>query len=595
MIDSASKPARRFGLGWKLVLAILVAGTIPIVVGLSIVYVRGDAQLKEVIGESFEALALEASLKLTGEMQQAITANLHLARRAAADPEVRRALQEMAHIGSNKRFGWPTSQDDESGGVRPILDSWLSGSEGAALEAAPVSGPLDSRLTVRISNIRFDEAKQAHIFRISAPVRHRESRDLIGWLHRDYDVKRFFDHHVYPIRFGNTGHVMLIDNLGTIISCPLLGTGTSIDANGLLGQVAKDEVGWVVTDRDGHGGHRTSLVGYASLAGVNPFLAAGASWHMFVWQDSREILAPSRSLLGGVAFAGLLSVGLLGIMGFYVSRHIVSPIRRLGQESARIAGGDLEHAVAIRTGDEIEDLARELDEMRMKLRQFIHNLEELVEERTQKLEEAQAEKDLMVDQLIQAEKMSAIGTMASGIGHEINNPLYAILGLAEAIGDEKELSHCHKHSREIIKYSKHISEIVKNLSGFIRPAGKHDLQPVDVNEKLLEAVSMARRSLIDDHLEIQEDFAPVPTVLAKGEEVVQVFYNIIRNGIQAMQGRGVMVLRTQQLGDDVSIWVQDTGSGITKEILGKLFDPFFTTKGPDEGEGLGLFFVQQSI
>ena len=116
-----------------------------------------------------------------------------------------------------------------------------------------------------------------------------------------------------------------------------------------------------------------------------------------------------------------------------------------------------------------------------------------------------------------------------------------------------------------------------------------------MNEKLLEAVSMARRALIDGHLEIQEDLASVPCVLAKGEEVVQVFYNIIRNGIQAMQGRGVMVLRSQQLGDDVSILIQDTGSGITKANLGKLFDPFFTTKGPDEGEGLGLYIVQQII
>jgi signal transduction histidine kinase len=297
----------------------------------------------------------------------------------------------------------------------------------------------------------------------------------------------------------------------------------------------------------------------------------------------------------GIALAGLLAIGLLGILGYYASRKIVHPIRRLREEAARIAAGDLEHTLDIRTGDEIQELAGEFNGMQVRLRQFIGSLEEKVEDRTKELKDTQAEKDRIVEQLIQTEKVAAIGTMASGIGHEINNPLYGILGLAEAIRDEKEASRCNEYGREIIKYSKHIAEIVRNLSGYIRPAEKHNLEQVDVNEKLYEAVSMAKRSLLSNHVVIKENLTPVPVISAKSEEIQQTFFNIIRNGIQAMKGRGTLEIDSCQKDKRVWVRIRDTGSGIATEHLGKIFDPFFTTKGPDEGEGLGMYIVQQIV
>ncbi|OHC75004.1 MAG: hypothetical protein A3G18_02230 [Rhodospirillales bacterium RIFCSPLOWO2_12_FULL_58_28] len=199
-------------------------------------------------------------------------------------------------------------------------------------------------------------------------------------------------------------------------------------------------------------------------------------------------------------------------------------------------------------------------------------------------------------QLIQAEKMAAIGTMTAGIGHEINNPLYAILGLAEAVRDENNISESREHGREIIKYSRQISAIVKNLSGYVQPAEKHDLETVDVNKIIAEAVAMIRRTLLNDHIEIREDLAPLPGIPAKPEEIQQVFFNVIRNGIQAMEDKGVMEIAGRlEEGRCISIRISDTGKGISAKNLEKIFDPFFTTKGPDEGEGLGLYVVQKII
>jgi signal transduction histidine kinase len=185
--------------------------------------------------------------------------------------------------------------------------------------------------------------------------------------------------------------------------------------------------------------------------------------------------------------------------------------------------------------------------------------------------------------------------MASGIGHEINNPLYAILGMAEAIRDEKDISRCNEYGQDIIKHSKHIAEIVKNLSGYIRPASKHDLEQVDVNEMLSEAVSMAQRSLLSDRIEFKKNLAPILKVFAKPEEIQQAFFNVIRNGIQAMNGKGILEITSRYKDNQVAVRIRDTGVGIPPEHLGRVYDPFFTTKGPDQGEGLGLYIVQQIV
>lgn len=228
-------------------------------------------------------------------------------------------------------------------------------------------------------------------------------------------------------------------------------------------------------------------------------------------------------------------------------------------------------------------------------KRFRDRLEKRVEERTWELQDTQMEKDRVVEQLIQAEKMAAIGTMASGIGHEINNPLYAILTKAEAIRDGGDISRCRKYGQDIVKYSNHIAEIVRDFSGYAQPSAEHELELVDVNEQLSEALSMATQSLLNDHVEIRESLTPVPRILGKPEEIRQAFFNLIRNGIQAMNGKGTLEVNSYLENNQVSIRIRDTGLGISEDHQLKIFDPFFTTKGPDEGEGLGLYIVRQIV
>jgi len=230
-----------------------------------------------------------------------------------------------------------------------------------------------------------------------------------------------------------------------------------------------------------------------------------------------------------------------------------------------------------------------------RLHRHEQELEQLVAERTRELEDAQQEKERMLEQLIQAEKMTTIGTLVSGIGHEINNPLYVLHAAAEALADESDIDRCRAYGKDILKQATRIAETVKNLSRYAQPGTRHDLQAVDLAEVVEDGVRLARQSLNDEQIEFEITDGRVPEIRARFEEILQVVFNLLRNAIQAMPGEGRIQIGTARDGNFVSLLIQDNGSGIPRELLKRVFDPFFTTKGPDEGEGLGLYIVRQII
>ncbi|MEA3273748.1 MAG: sensor histidine kinase [Pseudomonadota bacterium] len=557
------------GLLGKLVLAFLTVGTVPLLTGLTFAYVEGRTELLQTIGASFQALAQDSASRVDREIERLVQADRELARLAQDDAEV---LGFLAGSPEGGRLIWPT----EGPAARTHASrSWI----------APAGG-MDPGAGARLRSVREAEAHGSYRFRVSVPIEGRDGSR--GWLHRDYGAKQVLDPLVYPIRFGDTGHMMVVDQQGTIVSCPLLVTGSRIDDPGLVQRVAVDHGGWVRADSDGHGGRKLSVIGHAPLGLVNELQPAGERWVTFVWQDSAEIFAPAHSLRWAVALAGILAMALLAVLAWYAGRRIVQPIRELRAVASRIAAGGLDQVPAIRSRDEIGDLAREIDHMRGQLRRLIGGLE-------QQVEAAVAEKEAAVAQLVQVEKTAAVGRMSAGIGHEINNPLYAILGTAEAVRDGADPGQCRDYARDIIKYARHIAEIVKNLAGYVRPASRHELEPVDVGERLREALALTRAALLDDQVRIDLDLRPIPPLWAKADEIQQVFLNIIRNGLQAMRNQGVLDIAAWREDERILIAIADTGPGIAEEDLDKIFDPFFTTKGPDEGEGLGLYVVRQIV
>ncbi len=213
--------------------------------------------------------------------------------------------------------------------------------------------------------------------------------------------------------------------------------------------------------------------------------------------------------------------------------------------------------------------------------------------RNAELEATLAELRELQGELIQSEKLAGIGTLAAGIAHEISSPLFGIMGLAEAILDEEDLPTIHGHAREIVDYSRSIKEIVSQLSGYSRSAASDLDTEAKLAMVLEDAVTLVERSSSCASGRIRIAGEPDVTVRGKANELQQLFVNLLKNAVEALEQRygthgGEVVVDVMPAGDHVAVDVRDDGGGIPAEQLGAIFDPFFTTKPPGKGTGLGL-------
>ena len=191
--------------------------------------------------------------------------------------------------------------------------------------------------------------------------------------------------------------------------------------------------------------------------------------------------------------------------------------------------------------------------------------------------------------LMQAEKLVGIGTLASGIAHEINNPLAGVLGMAEAIRDEEDLGTIKEYCEDIIRYAKNAASIVRELSAYSRAATDDTDTVVDLAPVMERACRMASHSICFNPIEVEEDLVEGATIRGNEGELQQVFVNLIINAVQAMDGEGTLRLSCRRTGGVVRASVSDTGPGIPPEYINHIYDPFFTTKPVGIGTGLGLY------
>ena len=193
------------------------------------------------------------------------------------------------------------------------------------------------------------------------------------------------------------------------------------------------------------------------------------------------------------------------------------------------------------------------------------------------------------ESLIRSEKLAGIGILASGIAHEINNPLSGIVGMAEVALHEEDRSALNDYLKDILHCGQRISEIVEGLSSYSFHARKEQRMAVDVNELLSHALRIAKAAVKQRAVEVIKDLRPVDGVVGNPGEIQLVFNHLITNAFQAMNGRGgKLILSTRALEEAVEIKITDNGIGIPPTDLPHIFDPFFTTKKFGEGKGLGL-------
>lgn len=780
----------KFGLKGKIILAMLAIGALPLSLGMYFAYQQGTAQLEIVIGASFEALSTETASKIDMVISEEIARHAQFVSNSLLISLVRDQLVTqnaryhtlddtgVAHLLDSTEQRWAAGagevvRDVTGGQVADLLRRFIAsvqvggavggGGSTHALFITDARGALlasinrypdysnahtlwwqyafdGGRGKVRLSDVTLDPKLNEYVILLQTPIMDLADTNVLGIVHRVYDASDYFEPHIYPTRFGKSGHVMLIDSEGIVISCPILPTGASVDDRDLVRASTVGHAGWVKAASDGHGGAETSILGFAPLEGLNRMTSALGTrqWHTMTWQASEELFAPMNHLLLWTASAGVLAMGLLGGLGYYAASRIVTPIRRLQDGALRIAQGELHEPIVIKTGDEIEQLANDFNSMNDQLQKAFSGLEQKVEEKTREVmhlkeynekilmsvpdlivimtengtieyvnlafenligrsstdvvgtnffdvlpddkdgiehvraeigrlscgsenghhadpvaphrsvavgplmadpldpskEEPQpdrhgreviiahrvfqcecfrvivpgegterigltlrdiTEQRQLQEELIRAEKLAGLGTLTAGIAHELNNPLFGVMGLAEIIRDNDDPENDRKHAADIVSHSRHMSSVIRNFAGYVRKGDTDELVPVDINQKLDDSFKMAGMGMVSNDIQLERHYDSIPPVMAKPDEIQQVFVNIIKNGIQAMGGKGLLRLSSAAENGMVTVSIHDFGPGIPKEYASRLFDPFFTTKAQGEGTGLGLTIVYKIV
>ncbi|HEY4706051.1 MAG TPA: ATP-binding protein [Thermodesulfobacteriota bacterium] len=205
------------------------------------------------------------------------------------------------------------------------------------------------------------------------------------------------------------------------------------------------------------------------------------------------------------------------------------------------------------------------------------------------------EQKMLQFKLMQSEKLAGIGTLATGIAHEINNPLAGILGMAEAIREESDMTLIKSHTEDIIQYSENARRIVRELSDYSRAAQNTVESRVDLSKTIENSLKLARHSASFGAIEVDSALEGGSFVHGSQVELQQVFVNLIINAVHAMEGGGALTLRCWKEGPFVKAVVADSGHGIPEEKMNQIFDPFFTTKPVGAGTGLGLYVVYRIV
>ncbi|MGQ0604708.1 MAG: ATP-binding protein [Anaerolineales bacterium] len=285
----------------------------------------------------------------------------------------------------------------------------------------------------------------------------------------------------------------------------------------------------------------------------------------------------------------MLAVSLLG---YGLARMIAKPILRLREVSQAVAAGDLEQHTGLRQADEIGDLAGAFDVMTLRLRERTAEAARLYDETLRhntELAEAYDKLRRTQQQLIQSEKLSAIGQLTAGIVHDVKNPLAVIKGVVELIEDDPAVDELNrKNLGQITEQVNRANRIVSDLMKFARQSNL-EMLPGDMRTTMETVVRLTSYMAKQGRVKVVSDL-PAQVIIATYDapQIEQVLVNLVQNAVQAMPNGGTLRLNLSQAGQTVAIAVQDSGSGISPENLSKIFDPFFTTKPAGEGTGLGL-------
>ncbi|MGF1580354.1 MAG: ATP-binding protein [Gemmataceae bacterium] len=316
-------------------------------------------------------------------------------------------------------------------------------------------------------------------------------------------------------------------------------------------------------------------------------------------ETARKDYVLSRGFVLFVSIAGLILVASL-LRGFV--RRLSQPIRELVRGAERVAQGNFEEHVRIQSQDELHQFADAFNHMMDKVSGYVNELEKQVNERSR--------------QLVRSERLASVGYLAAGVAHEINNPLASIAFCSEAL--EQRLHEMFSHVTDMLlppglasslpqnqetvqKYLKMIQDeafrcktITQKLLDFSR-GGDRNREPADLVDIIQSVIDISQ--LLEIAREKQIVFDPTRSLLAwvNAQEIKSVVLNLVMNALENMDEGGILTITHGQRDGMSEVVFQDTGCGMSPEVLENIFEPFFTRSRTGKGTGLGLSITHRII
>ena len=295
-----------------------------------------------------------------------------------------------------------------------------------------------------------------------------------------------------------------------------------------------------------------------------------------------------RTLATHGAIFALCTLLLVVSAYLLLDRVVLRPLEGLAAASRRIAAGDYGATVPEPTGrDEIADLLRAFNQMTAEVRGYHGELERRVADATARVKATERN-------LVLAQRLAAMGTLAAGIAHEVNNPLGGMLNAARRLHGDVPAGRARTYVELLTDGLQRIEQTVRKVLQFT-PRSVHPA-PVDLRDLVRRAVDLARHRLDKQGITFVEALPEdLPTVEGEANELTQVFLNLLINAVDATPTGGRIPLAGRRGERGVEVDVADTGSGMDEATLARCFDLFFTTKAQGEGTGLGLAIVHHIV
>jgi two-component system NtrC family sensor kinase len=300
-----------------------------------------------------------------------------------------------------------------------------------------------------------------------------------------------------------------------------------------------------------------------------------------------------KQRLAITAYVAMFVLGVSLFLGLIIYKIVSKPVSKLVHGMEKVAGGDLDYAVPIKSADEMGVLAQAFNSMIKDLKaardqreKWTQTLEAEIAKKTEEIQKTHLS-------LVQTEKLASLGRMAAGVAHEINNPLTGVVTFAHLL--KKRFPPESTEAQDIniiIEQAERCSKIIKNLLTFAR-ATPTEKGKVSINDVINRTVFMVQNQEKFHHIKFDIRLENAPFIIfGDPSQFQQIFLNMFINAADAMNERGKITVATRKIRENgkpsVEIEFTDEGCGIKDEDLPKLFEPFFTTKPVGKGTGLGL-------